>query len=185
MPRSKTLSDREVLTAALQVLGSRGPGFTLSDLAEQVGLSRATLIQRFGNRSALLVRMAEQEVLDTRAWLDSLPAEHGPKALWHFLQQVVGSMGSGDGFSVRVTLAALEAEDPALRHLADERYKLVQQAIAARLPQSSNQAQTALHLHAIIAGATMQWVASKRSMTLSQFVLDRLKWAVDQLPPSP
>jgi TetR/AcrR family macrolide resistance operon transcriptional repressor len=185
MPRPKTVSDREVLTAALQVLGSRGPGFTLTDLAEQVGLSRATLIQRFGDRSAILVRMAEQEVAETRAWLDSLPVGQGPQALWHFLQQVVGSMGSGEGFSVRVTVAALEAEDPALRRLAGERYGLVQQAIAVRLPQSPARTQTALHLHAIIAGATMQWVASDGSTDLSQSVLDRLKWAVDHLLPSP
>ncbi|MBC7148144.1 MAG: TetR/AcrR family transcriptional regulator [Rhizobium sp.] len=183
MSRPKTVSDQEVLTAALQVLGKRGPGFTLTDLAEQVGLSRATIIQRFGDRSAILLRMAEQEVAETRAWLDSLPVEQGPQALWRFLQQIVGSMGSGEGFTVRVTIAALEAEDPALRRLAGERYGLVQQAIAARLPHSPNQIQTAMHLHAIIAGATMQWVASDGSSGLSEFVLDRLKWAVDHIPP--
>jgi hypothetical protein len=31
----------------------------------------------------------------------------------------------------------------------------------------------------------MQWVASDGSTDLSQFVLDRLKWAVDQLLISP
>jgi hypothetical protein len=92
-------------------------------------------------------------------------------------------MGSGEGFTVRVTIAALEAEDPALRRLAGERYGLVQQAIAARLPHSPNQIQTAMHLHAIIAGATMQWVASDGSSGLSEFVLDRLKWAVDHIHP--
>lgn len=184
MPRPKTVSDHDVLTAALQVLGSRGPGFTLSDLAEHVGLSRATLIQRFGDRNAILVRMAEHEVAETRSWLDSLPIETGPDALWHFLEQIVGSMGSGEGFAVRVTVAALEMENPTLRNLAGERYALVQQAITARLPPGPDQGQTAVHLHTVIAGATMQWVASDGRTGLSAFVLQRLRWAIDHLPPS-
>jgi len=185
MPRPKTVSDREVLTAALQVLGSRGPGFTLTDLAEHVGLSRATLIQRFGDRSAILIRMAEYEVEETRLWLDSLPVENGPHKLWHFLQQIVRSMGSGEGFSVRVVIAALEMEDSTLRRLAGERYAMVQQAIAARLPPSPDRTQMAVHLHTTIAGATMQWAASDGTANLSEFVLDRLKWAVDHLLASP
>lgn len=184
MPRPKTVSDHDVLSAALQVLGSRGPGFTLSDLAEHVGLSRATLIQRFGDRNAILIRMAEHEVAETRAWLDSLPVEAGPDALWHFLEQIVGSMGSGEGFAVRVTVAALEMENPTLRKLAGERYALVQQAIAARLPPAPDRDQTAVHLHTVIAGATMQWVASDGTTGLSAFVLQRLRWAIDHLPPS-
>lgn len=182
MPRPKTVSDREVLNGALAVLGSRGPGFTLSDLADHVGLSRATLIQRFGDRNAILIRMAEHEVAETRAWLDGLPVETGPDALWRFLEHIVGSMGSGEGFSVRVTVAALEMEDPTLRRLAGERYALVQQAIAMRLPPTTpNRGETAVHLHTIIAGATMQWVASDGQTGLADFVLQRLRWALDHL----
>lgn len=179
MPRPKTISDRAVLAAALQVLGSRGPGFTLSDLAEHVGLSRATLIQRFGDRNAILIKMAEHEVAETRSWLDSLPLEKGADAVWNFLEVIVGSMGSGQGFSVRVTLAALEMEDPTLRRLAGDRYAMVQQAIAARLPPSPDGSETAVHLHAIIAGATMQWAATDGTTGLSEFVLQRLRWALD------
>lgn len=185
MPRPKTVSDYDVLTAALQVLGSRGAGFTLSDLAEHVGLSRATLIQRFGDRNAILIRMAEHEVAETHAWLDSLSMETGPDALWLFLEEIVGSMGTGEGFSVRVSVAALEMENSTLRRLAGERYRLVQQAIAARLPPSPSRDQTAVHLHTIIAGATMQWGASDGTIGLAEFVLNRLRWAIGNLPASP
>jgi TetR/AcrR family transcriptional regulator, macrolide resistance operon repressor len=181
MPRPKTVSDRDILTAALQVLGSRGMGFTLTDLAQHVGLSRATLIQRFGDRSALLIRIAEQEIEETRLWLDSLPIRQSPQGLWLFLQEIVGSMGSGEGFSVRVAVAALEAESPELRRLAGERYGLVQQAISKRLPPAPDRAEVASHLHSVIAGATMQWVASEGDTELSQFVLARLRWALDRL----
>ncbi len=47
MPRPKLKSDDEVLEAATAVLKRCGPiNFTLSEVANEVGLSRAALIQR-------------------------------------------------------------------------------------------------------------------------------------------
>ncbi|MCC5968676.1 MAG: TetR/AcrR family transcriptional regulator [Pararhodobacter sp.] len=181
MTRPKTISDENVLAAALEVLAESGDSFTLSDLAKRVGLSRATLIQRFGNREAILLRIATHEAEATQAWLESLPLDSSGNELWPFLEEIVGSMGRGDGFSARVTLAALEARDPALRALAHRRYTLVQSAIAARLPPGAERDRTAEHLHAIIAGATMQWVASDSDTGLSDHVLERLRWALNHL----
>ncbi|GLQ55892.1 TetR/AcrR family transcriptional regulator [Devosia nitrariae] len=185
MPRPKTLSDEDVLASALEVLASRGTSFTLSEVAEHVGLSRATLIQRFGDRDAILLRMAQHEVALTRTWLDSLPVETGPDALWRFLETIVLSMGAGEGFSVRVAIAALEIENSALRVLAGQRYALVQEAIAARLPDTPERAETAAHLHTVIAGASMQWVASDGTTGLSDFILKRLRWAIEHLVHAP
>ncbi|GLQ78891.1 macrolide 2'-phosphotransferase [Mesorhizobium huakuii] len=180
MPRPKTVSDEDVLAAALEVLATHGTNFTLTELARHVGLSRATLIQRFGDRDAILLKLAQREVSMTRAWLNGLPIENGPDGLWRFLTRIVESMGTGDGFSVRVLIASLEAADPALRALAGERYGLVQDAIAARLPDDPRRHETARHLHAVIAGAAMQWVATNRSMGLSAFVLHRLRWSLEK-----
>ncbi|MGV3491351.1 MAG: TetR/AcrR family transcriptional regulator [Devosia sp.] len=179
MPRPKTVSDEDVLSGALAVLGAKGIGFTLTEVAEHVGLSRATLIQRFGDRDAILVRMAEHEVALTREWLDGLPVEAGPDALWRFLETIVNSMGAGEGFSARVAVAALEIDSPRLRILAGQRYRLVQEAIAARLPEARDRMERARHLHAIIAGASMQWVASDGKVGLSDFILARLRWALE------
>ena len=181
MPRPKTVSDEEVLSAALDVMATSGMVFTLSDISRRVGLSRATLIQRFGDRDSILRKMAEHEVEATRLWLEGLPVAEGVDALWHFLEQIVSSMGEGDGFSARVQIAAFESRDPVLSSLADERYALVQNAIAARLPEGTGQLETAKHLHAVIAGATMQWVVTDGSEGLSSFVLARLRWAVKSL----
>jgi TetR/AcrR family transcriptional regulator, macrolide resistance operon repressor len=182
MSRPKTVSDLEVMGHALGILADKGMGFTLTDVANRVGLSRATLIQRFGDREAILRRMAEHEVEATRAWLDGLKVDQGKEALTAFLKLVVGSMGAGEGFSARVAIAALEAQDPVLRAFADLRYALVQNAIEARLPESPERRALAEHLHAVIAGATMQWVASDRSAGLSEFVLLRLYRALDWVP---
>lgn len=51
MARPKLRSDDEVLDAANTVLKRLGPiDFTLNDVALEVGLSRAALIQRFTNK---------------------------------------------------------------------------------------------------------------------------------------
>ncbi|RYE11292.1 MAG: TetR/AcrR family transcriptional regulator [Hyphomicrobiales bacterium] len=181
MPRPKTISDEDVLSAALEVLASKGPNFTLAELAAHVGLSRATLIQRFGDRDAIVLRMAQHEVEVTRQWLATLPVESGNDALWRFLETIVRSMGSGEGFSARVTVAAMEAADPQLRRLAGQRYALVQEAIAARLPAGRERVTIAGHLHTVIAGASMQWVASDGETPLPDFILDRLGWTMRKL----
>lgn len=181
MPRPKTVSDEDVLTASLELLGAEGLSFTLSDLARRVGLSRATLIQRFGDREAILRRMAEFEAEATRAWIDTFPVERGRTGLWTFLEEIVNSMGAGGGFSARVQIAALEARDPVMRRHAQERYRIVQDAIEARLSDGPNRRETAEHLHAVIAGATMQWVVGDGSPGLSDFVLQKLRFTFDLL----
>lgn len=183
MPRPKTVSDADVMSAAVGVLGERGMAeFTLADIARKVGLSRAALIQRFGDRDQILLAIARHEVEATRTYLDSLGFEPGPAGLWRFLAEIIGSMGAGEGFSVRVALAALEARDPTLKELAGRRYQMVQEAIAARLPEREDRAEIACHLHAVIAGATMQWVASPHD-NLAAHVLERTAWAYDRLFP--
>jgi TetR/AcrR family transcriptional regulator, macrolide resistance operon repressor len=183
LPRPKLVSDEDVLAAAVEVLAAQGIAFTLSDLARRVGLSRATLIQRFGDRDAILRRMAEFEVDATRDWIGRFPVVVDAEGLWQFLEAIVRSMGGGEGFSARVQIAALEVRDPALRSLAEERYQLVQAAIAERLPDGLPRQETAGHLHAIIAGATMQWVVTDGTTDLSDFVLDRLRWAMKNSSP--
>lgn len=181
MPRPKTISDEDVLAAALEVLAEKGSDFTLSDLASRIGLARATLIQRFGDRDAIILRIATYEVAVTRSWLAGIPVEVSWDGVWRFLETIVGSMGEGEGFSARVTLAALEARNVSLRELAHQRYSLVQDAIAARLPAVPESARIAQHLHSVIAGASMQWIVTDGSIGLSDFVLERLRFTLDHI----
>ena len=182
MPRPKLQSDEAVLDLAHAALIERGAGrFSLTDVAERTGLSKATILQRFGSKQILLTRIAERQVELTRAYLDGLPLESGFAGLRAFLRDIVGSMGPGTDFAGHLDLALLEAEDPALRALADQRYRLVQAAIARRLPPLTLSAETvAAHLHAVIAGASMQWVVSGQP-DLAAFVFARLEPALDLL----
>ena len=185
MPRPKTVSDDDVLNAAIEVLARVGADFTLTEVARAIGLSRPTLIQRFGDKEGLLRSMAEQEVKATAAWLETLPVETGPEGLDQFLSTIVLGMGSGSGFSARVAIAAFEARDPMLRCLSAQRYALVIDAISDRLPPGPDRAELAVHLHSVIAGATMHWVASPQTEDLGEFVLARVRWITGRLLETP
>lgn len=169
MPRPKTVSDRDVISAALVLLQTQGANFTLSDISRSVKLSRATLIQRFGNREGVLLHMARQHVSDTEEWLRSLSTDPQFDDLTAFLHQIVDAMGTGADFSTHVAIAAIEAREPALKELAGKRYSLVQTAIADRLDGADRLAR-ARAIHAIIAGVSMQWIAGQFTQNLPSAV---------------
>ncbi len=59
MPRPRTASDAAILEAAHRVIARVGPArLTLADVAGEVGLSPATLLQRFGSKRGLLLALA-------------------------------------------------------------------------------------------------------------------------------
>jgi AcrR family transcriptional regulator len=63
MPRPRTASDVEILEAASRTISRVGPGrLTLADVAGEVGLSPATLIQRFRSKRGLLLALARHAV---------------------------------------------------------------------------------------------------------------------------
>ena len=165
MARPRTHSDDNILMAAQSVLLRHGPGgFTLSDAAAEIGMSRPALIQRFGNRESLMRAIAEREIEQTRDWLANLPNGRGIVPLWTFLKAAVRTMGPDhDGkFDARIALAAVEAGDPHLASSGAERHRMVQEAIAERLPAGTRDPQgLSLALHGLMAGAVLQWLVSR------------------------
>jgi AcrR family transcriptional regulator len=62
-PRPRTVADAEIMAGAIRAISRLGPGrLTLADVAREVGLSAATLVQRFGSKRGLLLSLAEQSV---------------------------------------------------------------------------------------------------------------------------
>src|SRR5688572_22857877 len=57
MPRPRTTSDEEILAATARVIARVGPRFTLANVAREIRLAPATLIQRFGSKRGLMLAL--------------------------------------------------------------------------------------------------------------------------------
>lgn len=56
MPRPRVATDEQVIAATLRIAGAVGPfRLTLADVAREVGVTPAALVQRFGSKRALLL----------------------------------------------------------------------------------------------------------------------------------
>lgn len=142
MPRPKLISDDQVLDATRRVMLRQGvAGFTLSDVAEEVGLSRAALIQRFDNRAGLEARVAAHGVEALRQLIAAEPVGNkGPHLALSFLQTVL------DSFEIPVLLSNASAAT------------LLRDAIVARLDEPSRQraGEVADTLVTLLVGAAAQ-----------------------------
>lgn len=118
MPRPKTQSDEAVLDAALTILYRDGPdALSFAGLSASIGLSPATLVQRFGSRAGLM------RAALLRAWdglgaltlrLDAeLPLdEEGAVALLVGLSQDYGNI---ETYADGLRLLREDLRDPVLR----------------------------------------------------------------------
>ena len=138
MPRPKLVSDTDVLEATRRVMLRQGAGFTLSDVAVEVGLSRAALIQRFDNKAGLAARLASHQLIGLQQLIADYPVPNkGPRQLLPFLDQTLAT------FDISVLLADPDAAT------------LLRQAIVDRLDEPSRQraAEIADLLMTLLAGA--------------------------------
>jgi AcrR family transcriptional regulator len=76
-PRPRTKDDAAILEAAGRIISRLGPArFTLADVAREVGLSAATLVQRFGSKRGLMLALAESARDSVDACFAAVRAAH-------------------------------------------------------------------------------------------------------------
>jgi TetR/AcrR family transcriptional regulator, macrolide resistance operon repressor len=164
MPRPKLHSDESIIETAQGVLMRLGPSdFTLSQVANAVGISRAALIQRFTDKTTLHHKVMEQMTQEVRDYFAMVPATVGLEPLWAMLKDLIGGMGTGEDAAGYLLLYWGDTQDPRLRALALERNELVRLAIAKRLPPSPHAPEMASGLvQAVIQGSCMQWLIAPK-----------------------
>lgn len=96
MARPRTIPDSDILAAAARVIGEVGPSrLTLALVAESCGLSAPTLVQRFGSKRALLLRLAQSAVSDlASAVAHALRATDSPLAAARRLLMAMAGMAT-------------------------------------------------------------------------------------------
>jgi AcrR family transcriptional regulator len=76
-PRPRTVTDEQIMEAVTTVIGRVGPAkLTLADVGKEVGLSAATLVQRYGSKRGLLLAVATSAVESVDACFDMVRAAH-------------------------------------------------------------------------------------------------------------
>ncbi|HEY9009986.1 MAG TPA: helix-turn-helix transcriptional regulator [Devosia sp.] len=108
MPRPKLVSDTDVLDATRRVMLREGAGFTLADVATEVGLSRAALIQRFENKTGLARQLAAHNRSALEALIAADPIDNkGPQRVLAFLDRVLEAFAPPVLLADAATVAAL------------------------------------------------------------------------------
>ena len=169
MARPRTIDDEAVLAAAADVVNRVGPAkLTLQRVADEVGLSAPTLVQRFGSKRGLLLAMGEQasgrwtEVFDaarrrTDSALDALVAA---------LVDLTAHVSTPDAMANSVAFLHMDLSDPefhgravaGLRDMRDLTCDLLDDAVAAgELPASTDTGALATSVLNAYNGALISW----------------------------
>ena len=136
MARPKQASDEEVLLAAHRIYTDRGhQGFTLSELARDVGLSRAAIIQRFDSADALRMKLARERIGHFATILESLPVARSGDALVSLAAFIGGMVGERRQLASFMQNMQADLGDGELRELEKSRGQAMLDAIAVRMPE--------------------------------------------------
>jgi AcrR family transcriptional regulator len=169
MPRPRKASDDEVLAAAHRVMARLPPWeFTLGEIAREAGLTAGALVQRFGSKRGLLLRLMEAWSGGARQTLERLrAASASPLAAVFEWGDCLAGMGESPG-DMAHHLAWLQQDmaDPSFRrHVRTQTRETtailrgwLDEAVAAG--ELSNQADTAALARAVQAmsgGSLIAW----------------------------
>ncbi|HEX2052843.1 MAG TPA: TetR/AcrR family transcriptional regulator [Actinomycetota bacterium] len=146
MPRPRSVTDEQILEGALKAIGKHGPArLTLAHVASEVGLSPATLLQRFGSKAALLAAVAggstayAEEAFDEAAARTESPLEALMDALAGFARAIT----TREELANHLAMLQLDVADPKLRGQAADQAAAVRRRIAGLLAQATRQGELA------------------------------------------
>jgi AcrR family transcriptional regulator len=184
-PRPRLASDADILAGTLRAITRLGPvRLTLAEVAREVGLSAATLVQRFGSKRGLLLAVAKQAPEGNEALFQMLRDAH-PSYVAALLAMAdcMALMGSTPA-EISNTLAFLQIDltDPEFHRLAlgssgaihTGIRALVKDAVAAGELARCNPDRLAHALQAAMNGSLLNW-AIHREGTVESWIRRDLK----------
>ena len=180
-PRPQKVSDDQVFAAAYRVMTRVSPGdMTLGAIAEEAGVTAGLLVQRFGSKRALQVRLAEMSAEWSKGMIEQLRAEHASPlaALRAYVDCMAGLASSPEALVRSLAYLTEDLSDPELRrHLARQARhtdaglrSLIAAAIAGgELKRSANPRVLARLITAFLPGSMMSW-ATYREGTAARWL---------------
>jgi len=179
-PRPRTVDDAAILAAAIATISRLGPSnFTLADVAQRVGLSPATLVQRFGSKRGLMLALATTAVDGVEACFVAVRKKH-PKpldALVAAATEMTRHVDTPEEMANHLAFLQIDLSDPEFYRLMLENttrilagYKaLLDEAVKAGDLVKCNTARVARAVNSMGGGSLITW-AVLREGTAEQFV---------------
>ncbi|HEY7232924.1 MAG TPA: helix-turn-helix domain-containing protein [Gemmatimonadaceae bacterium] len=169
MPRPRKASDDEVFAAAYRAMTRLGPGeLTLAEIAAEAGLTAGALVQRFGSKRELLLRLSAGAVDGNAAFIRGLRAKHrSPLAVLRAYAECLADLAASPAALAR-NLAYLQIDltDPDFRkHLVAQAkttraaiVELLESAIASgELSRDADARGLARAVETALSGSLLTW----------------------------
>lgn len=167
-PRPRRNSDVEILDAVFRAIARLGPKkLTLADVAQEAGVSAASLVQRFGSKRALLLAAAA-DAADGHVYIfEGLRAKHrSPRAALVGLAECMTVMGATpEQIAHSLAFLQIDLTDPEFRQHARSSSlgfhagirALIKDAIAAGELVTCDASRLARALQATLNGSLLGW----------------------------
>jgi AcrR family transcriptional regulator len=168
-PRPRKVTDDEIYVAAQSAMSKVGPGeLTLAHIAGEAGVTAGLLVQRFGSKRDLLLKLSEQFSGGTSEMFAELRRGHrSPLATLRAYSDCMAQMAASPAaFARNFAYLQIDLTDPDFRrHLIKharatrlELQKLVKEAIEAKeLSPDTNARQLARTIETVVNGSMLSW----------------------------
>lgn len=183
--RPRKVTDDDVFVAAHRVMSRVGPGeLTLGHIAAEAGVTAGLLVQRFGSKRDLMLKLSERFSAGTGEMFAQLRQGHrSPLAVVRaYAECMAGMADTPAAFMRSLSYLQIDLTDPDFRkHFTksakatrEELQQLIREAIdAGELSSSVNPKQLARTIEAVIGGSMLSWAFSQEGSSA--------KWMRDDL----
>lgn len=178
MARPQTVTDEEIFRAARAVIIRRGTdSFTLSEVAAEVGLSRAAIILRFKSTHALKVKLIGQMVDGFCQVLETLPRTPSGDHLLELAALIGGMISTPESLSGFFSRYNANLQDEELAALEVRRGDALRAAISRVMPETSVSHEAAVNaFRAHLTGSIMEWPVLKGVNPRTHLVQRTTEW---------
>ena len=171
-PRPRTIDDAGILEAAGRIISRHGPAkFTLADVGDEVGLSAAALVRRFGSKRGLMLALARSARDSVDACFDLVRQAHKSPlaALLAAATEMTRFVSSPEEMSNHLAFLQTDLSDPDFyevmlensRRIIDGYRKLLNEAVGAGELTRCDTARLARAVDAMSGGSLISWAVHR------------------------
>tara|TARA_R110001599_G_scaffold26856_2_gene94686 strand:- start:131449 stop:132000 length:552 start_codon:yes stop_codon:yes gene_type:complete len=166
------------MEAAHKVLALRGSdGFSVSEVARELSLSRAAITLRFKSAQNLKQQVLLRNAELFKGKLSNLKLEKGAAGLIEIAELIGGMTNGRQNFSDYMSKYASSVNDPDAMEIEQQRGQILRETILEVMPETAlapNDAADAFMAH--LTGSLMNW-QGRKNVSASSFLRERtIKW---------